>query len=414
MTRRMLFAACAAVALQASVYAQSPPSAPPAPLPPPPPALAPGSCVTYAPLVNADGLDEGCRGPRFWVDGEYLFAWVQGFRLPPLVTTSPVGTARTAAGILGLPTTSTVFGGNMVNNDLRSGARIDAGYWFTPERKLGVEGGFMIVESQATLFSASSAGTPILARPYFDVTTNSPQAVLVAFPGVSSGTIDSRVNSGNFYGANFDLVENFLDLGWMRLNSMIGYRFYRYDEGLRFRQNLTPTDPSFAAGTLIAAADDFTAQNEFHGGDLGFRTQFFWQRLSLGILTKFALGNVHNRVIINGSTTTTVPGAAPTTAPGGVLALGSNIGSFSQNTWTVLPELGVNLGWQIRKGVRLNLGYNLLFLNEIARAPSQVDFHINPGLFPPATGTGPASPAFTLNQSNIWIQSINAGLTFSF
>src|SRR5207244_9604018 len=111
---------------------------------------------------------------------------------------------------------------------------------------------------------------------------------------------------------------------------------------------LTPTDGSVTAGTVIASADDFTAQNEFHGGDLGFRTQFFWKKMSLGLLTKFALGNVHNKVVINGSQTTTVPGIAPTTAPGGVLALGSNIGSFSNNTWAVLPELGVNLGWQVR------------------------------------------------------------------
>ena len=43
------------------------------------------------------------------MDAEYLFAWVQGFRLPPLVTTSPAGTPRASAGILGLPTTGTVF-----------------------------------------------------------------------------------------------------------------------------------------------------------------------------------------------------------------------------------------------------------------------------------------------------------------
>ena len=70
-------------------------------------------------------------------------------------------------------------------------------------------------------------------------------------------------------------------------------------------------------------------------------------------------------------------------------------------------------GIPVRPNTRLTLGYTLLFLNDIARAPSQVDFNINPGNFPPPTGAGPANPAFSLNQSNIWIQSINVGMLVS-
>lgn len=370
--------------------------------------VTPPSCFTDdAPCAD--------RGGQFWVSGEYLFAWIQGYSLPPLVTTSPAGTAFASAGVLGLPTTTTALGGNVANNDVRSGIRLETGYWFSPDQRLGVEGGFMMIESQSTIFSATSPGSPILARPYFDVVSGTPQAVVVAFPGVSSGTIDVRVSSNNFYGANLALSENFLDIGWLQLNSLFGYRFYRYDEGLRIRQSLSPTSAAFVPGTVIASADDFNSQNEFHGGDLGFRARFFFRdTLSLGMLGKFGVGYIHNQVLIQGSQTTTVPGVAPVTLPGGVLALSSNIGSHSKNHWAVLPELGVNLGWHLSPNVRVSLGYTLLYLNNIARAPSQVDFNINPGLFPPATGTGPNQPHHTLHQSNVWIQSINLGMLVSF
>lgn len=408
MMKRMLTAACAALVFDAALVAQTPVETLKAPAALEAPAMPPAACA------GCDAPRER-RGDRFWVNGEYLFAWIQGYRLPPLVTTSPAGTAQASAGVIGLPTTSTLLGGNLANNDLRSGFRLETGFWFSPEQRLGIEGGATIIESQSTLFNATSTGEPILARPYFDVTTSSSQAVLVAFPGVSSGTIDVRSSSGNFYGANFAFTENFLDIGWLRLNSLIGYRFYRYDEGLRFRQALSPAGGAFVPGTVIASADDFTAQNEYHGGDLGFRAQFFfWETMSLGFMGKFGVGKVHNTVKISGSQTTSVPGAAPVTVPGGVLALSSNIGTFGQNRFAMLPELGVNLGWQVRPHLRLSLGYSLWFLNDIARAPSQIDFNINPNLFPPPIAGGPLQPAPTLTQSNIWIQSINFGAMVSF
>ena len=59
------------------------------------------------------------------------------------MTTSPAGTAQLNAGVLGGPTT-TLFGGDVVNDDIRSGFRVGAGYWFNAERTIGIEAGFLL------------------------------------------------------------------------------------------------------------------------------------------------------------------------------------------------------------------------------------------------------------------------------
>jgi len=55
-------------------------------------------------------------------------------------------------------------------------------------------------------------------------------------------------------------------------------------------------------------------------------------------------------------------------------------------------------------------------LNDVARAAKQLDFGINPNLFPggAANPTGPSRPAFNLNKQDLTIQSVSTGLEFSF
>ena len=52
---------------------------------------------------------------------------------------------------------------------------------------------------------------------------------------------------------------------------------------------------------------------------------------------------------------------------------------------------------------------------DVARASDQVDLNINPNLFPPAVaGATPASPAFHLRTTDMWVQSLNLGLEWRF
>src|SRR5262245_860546 len=70
--------------------------------------------------------DCSCHAFRF----EYLGWFTRARNVPPLVTTSPAGTVRTDAGVLGLPTTTTLYGNDPIGTNLRNGGRITYSHLF--------------------------------------------------------------------------------------------------------------------------------------------------------------------------------------------------------------------------------------------------------------------------------------------
>ena len=419
MPTRMTLTLCAALLLSGFAVAlgQEPLPAPePAPFPVAPEASeesiaslftnGPGTSPAPAPLHRWER--------RFWATGDYLFAWQGAVNLPPLVTTSPAGTPRASAGVLGAPGTSVLFEGP-AGTHVRSGLRFGAGYWLDGQQALGLEAGFMILEGQARGYS-NSVSDGILARPFIDSATGTHQAILIAFPGASNGSIDIRARTGNFYEAHLDLSEKSLDFGALKLYSLIGYRFYSYNEGLDITQSITTTTaPNFVPGTRITTSDRFSTRNDFNGLDLGLRPEFYWRNFSLELLTKFAFGGLWRTVAINGDQTVTVPNAGTAVQTGGAFALSSNIGTRRVHDWTVLPELGATLYWQVNSRCSLRAGYTALWLQDIAHASDQIDFTLNKNLFPGSVNSGGASrPTFINGNGNIWIHAVNLGLEYRY
>lgn len=423
MRKRFWCAVAAALMLAGGAHAQELPSQFTAPTPQPangdvgptapPPGPESGILVPIADWARTFASSD----VRMWANADYLFAFMRGTNLPALVTTSPAKTPISEAGVIG-DRTAILFGGDRVDEDLRAGFRIGTGIWFNKEQTLGIEAGFLMTSSEAAIFSANSNNGVILARPYVDANTNTSQAVVVAYPGSSSGSINIRANSGNLYGANLDLTENAYDIGWFRLYSMIGYQFYRYDEALRVQDTIVAQPGGkLVAGTQIDSNDDFSTRNEFHGLDLGFRSQFvLGDSLALELLTKVAIGQMHRDVGISGSQTSTVPGQQPFTLPGGVLALSSNSGATAQTDWRVVPQVGATLSWQVQSYLTLRAGYSFIYFNQIVRAGEQVDTSINPNLLPGANAAlgGANRPAFNITRTDMWMQSINLGLEFTY
>ena len=395
----------------------------PAPAAPAPVPLAPAFPGAGAPGPVPCGVD-GCGGDagggRVWVDAEYLLWWMRGAHLPPLVTTSPAGTAAAQAGVLGAPGTSVLFGGSSVNEDLRSGVRLGAGAWLDEAGTLGVEASFFALESKATRFLAASDGSTILARPFVDATTGLPASVLAAFPGTSSGTVAASETSDGLIGAGFLFRERFcLGSHDFRLDALVGYRYLRFGDRLDVTQGLTSTgaaNPNFVVpGTTLAVSDRFDSHNEFNGVDLGLEASYLRGPLSLRVLGKLAAGINHQTVSIGGNTAVTVPGADTANSVGGLLALPTNIGHHSRDEGALVPELGVKLGYQVTPNVRATVGYTYLYWSDVARAGDLVNTTINPGRIPPSTTTtGPQQPAFFFQKSNLWVQGIDLGLELRF
>lgn len=368
----------------------------------------PDNVISFAPAPE--------NSLRFWVNADYGWAWLKQRDLPPLVTTAAPGTAQAAAGVLGLETTSIAIGGQPINDErARSVGRMEAGCWFDRERTFGATAGFFFAESKESVFSVASDGTTILARPFIDINANANSSVLVAFPGISSGSVNVTASMGSFWGANVDLQENIATTSWLRVDSLIGYRFLQYAESLTIQQNLLATGGAFVAGTQIVSNDSFATRNNFHGCEFGFRTEVSYQRWSLDFLAKLAAGSIHREFTIDGSSQTTVPGNGTVTSVGGVYALSSNIASYSNYSWVVAPEAAFTVGYQVTSRFRFRFGYSFLFLQDIARPADQLDFRLNPNLFPPPVASpGVLLPTFNFLKSQMWIQSINAGVEFRY
>jgi hypothetical protein len=351
----------------------------------------------------------------FWASADFLVSWLRPVTLPPLVATSPVGTPQAAAGVLGGPT-NVLFGGT-AEGQVRAGFRLGLGYWFGATQTYGIEAGAMFISSQSTSFAGSSDSFPILAQPFVDVRTFTPTAFLVAFPGLSTGSVSVQASSGSFYEGHIDLAAKLIDDGGpLRMTALIGYRYVRYNESLTNQSTLTPAGAVFPAGTSFVTNDNFSTSNQFNGLDVGLRPQFVWQALSLDFLARVAVGNMQHNVDVSGSQVVTVPGLPTVVHSAGLFAQASNSGAHVSNDCVVLPEVGAGIGWRILPNLKLRAGYSVLFLNGVARAPDQVSTNLNPSRFAgsllPATGSN--QPFSSLTRTDVWIQSLNLGLEFTY
>src|SRR5262245_55088221 len=66
--------------------------------------------------------------PEGWARADLLLWHVNGSGIPALVTASPPGTPQTVAGVLGNPNTVTYFGNQHINNEIRPGFSLEAGW----------------------------------------------------------------------------------------------------------------------------------------------------------------------------------------------------------------------------------------------------------------------------------------------
>jgi len=187
----------------------------------------------------------------------------------------------------------------------------------------------------------------------------------------------------------------------------------RLDDGLGIREELTSTDIDNLGAFLVQ--DTFRTRNFFHGGEIGLRFETQRGRWSLDFLPKIAFGNTHETATIFGSTRTTeADGTRPTPGLGGLLALSSNIGSYTRDAFAVVPEVGVTLGCQITPRLRSTFGYTFIYWSRVARAGDQIDFKVNPTLLPnggPPEGDT-SHPAFAFHETSFWAQGLNFGLDY--
>jgi hypothetical protein len=355
---------------------------------------------------------------RAWWRVEYLIWWTEGMDLPPLVTTSPLGTPQNEAGRLGFADTTVRFGNQDINTGSTGGLRGRSGYWFTDDHRFGIESEFFRLRNQHDGFSAAGDGDPILARPYFNIVTGDEDAQLISYPGFAAG--DVRIKSKNklesyMFSGRFATVPA---PNWQtnpgeqtsRADWIIGYRRLKLEDNVHISDNVTLTGPPV---TDIATVEHFATKNKFDGVQLGFVYQRDFQRARLESRMRVALGNNKQTVNIGGTNTITV-GGLTTVTDGGLLAQATNSGNFTRNEFTMIPELGATLGIRITDRIHGTVGYTVLYYPNVVRAGDQIDTDVNPTLIGGGPLVGAPRPRFRFIDNDFWAHGLNLGAEVRF
>jgi hypothetical protein len=352
---------------------------------------------------------------RLEVRGEWLLWWGKENCVPPLVTTGPSTQTQTQAGVLGAPGTSILFGDSGLNGGVRNGERVTLDYWLTCDHSLGLEAQYFGLGDNTASFQADSNGYPVLARPFYNTQTGALDSQLIGFPGIQTGNVSVAATT-DFQGAEALLRQTWYRGCDARLDFLIGYRYLRLIDDLSIDESVTFINPQgvVPVNSTLALWDRFNTSNEFQGADLGIASDWRCDRWTLGFLLKVGLGNTRSRVSISGSTTATEPTQTPVTSPGGFLAQASNIGEYQRNQFAMVPELGINVGFDLTPRLRLVGGYSLIYWSNVARTGEQIDLNLAPTQFPPTQTTAGHFPEFRWAMTDYWAQGVNLGLDFRF
>jgi|GEM_PF-1081832 len=376
------------------------------------------------PLYTPAGLEalQRVTAPsKYYASAEFLLWWTRSAHLPPLLTTS----SPQFQGIPGLGDTRVLFGGNF-GNTLHAGGRFALGRWFGDDQIRGVEGRLFFLGRTDSTFAATSAEYPVLARPFFNINVPfGPFSEVIASPGrgVGAAVIDLH---NDVWGAEVNYRRNLWRSCCARLDALMGYRYFGMKERLGITESFISTGPNpvringipVISGTI---SDVFRAENHFHGGQIGLAWEHRWGLWTFDARATVAFGNVTQLGEIDGGQTLSLANGQTLRYAGGLLALpNANIGRYTHNQFAVLPEVGVNIGYQLTSHMRLFVGYNFLYLGNALRPERMIDTTIDiariPNFVVPGGGTTPVAglprPAPLFRTNDFFVQGISFGLEF--
>ena len=346
----------------------------------------------------------------FWVDAEYLLVSIDRYSIPSLVTSSPVGTPLSNAGVL---PNSTSLLDTEYGKASQSGFKFGVGGWLDRNQESGFEVNFFGLPSHSERHTFDSNQFPILARPVFDSTLDREAASLISYPNVLRGNL-SVIGSTDLQMVDALFRERWAKGPSSQVDVVFGYQYAGLHERLaidQFSQYLSGQGP-ILVGTTKQISDQFETRNQFHGGVFGLDYRERIGQSIFSIRPGLAFGMNETKVDIRGNTTNTVPGGGSANFAGGLLAQSTNIGSYSDRKMIVIPELTVRLQTQLCSNWQISVGYNLHYWSNAVRPGSQIDRMVSQ--YPPETPVGDRHPLFPFQKEGVLIHGLQTGLVFSF
>lgn len=375
--------------------------------------IGPTGCSTCGSSGCATCGDGCCADGCFYARAEYLFWWIRPERVPVLLTAGTGG----SNGALGAPGTITLIGQDTLAPEARSGGRFTVGYALG--QMCAIEANYFFLSSRttgATFGSDGSATSPVIARPFTDALTGLATAQSVNFPGVVAGGATVAADH-RLQGTELNAIWHPISVGETRFELLAGLRYMQMNEGLAISEQLAIMTPLLGNG-LFDLTDRFNTRNYFGGGNLGASVEWRHSALSVRLAGKVALGGTREVVTINGLNANSSSTGVTTFQPGGFLAQLSNSGRFERDQFSVVPEAGLTIGYQITGGLRATVAYSFVYWSDVLRPSEQIDTVLNATTLPlfgiGLPPGGPVRPATQLKDSDFWAQGISFGLEYRF
>jgi hypothetical protein len=362
--------------------------------------------------ANPVWTEVGCGrdADRLWVQAEYLLWWMTDNRIPVVVGALPAALATVNPADLPTGAITPLFSGDNLNFGSTSGIRFTVGGWIDEDQHIGLEGSSFVLDRRTINFTALGNGDPVVGPVFTDV-TNGRETIITPVEPLQARELAHVSVSERLWSAEANVRSRLAYFGRSPLEVFAGFRYLDLDDRLSI---FTSTD--FLGIGTSSQADIFQTRNRFYGGQIGASFDLNERRWSLTMQGKLALGGMSEAVDIRGSTVDVFNGAAPQAFVGGVLAQQGNIGHFTHSQFVAMPELTVNLGYQVTRLFRVFVGYNLLYISDAVR-PGQVIDVVNPRFIHDLIVTNPVNinrPVPQFESTDLWVQGLNFGLEFRY
>jgi hypothetical protein len=295
----------------------------------------------------------------------------------------------------------TVFGDD-IDGEVSGGFRLDYGKYVT--KNVGIGGRFWWMADNNDSYAAAGNGSDVsIGRPFYNIAVPSNDALLVALNGTFTGSIAAQ-SELKLWGAEAYSRIKLASHNANKIDLIGGYTHFEIEDSLGI-SSVTVTN---ATARTRRYADLFNTDNRFDGGQVGFEMVMNRGRWTARSLTKVHLGNMNQRVRIAGISSDQTPPAAVNVTSGGLLAMG-NQGDFERDTFAFAPEANFKLGYCLRNNITLTAGYSLIYFDNVALVGDIIDTSANGNLL--NSGQFGNRPAFEFDDSSLWIQGVDFGLT---
>ena len=380
------------------------------------------------------------KGPRIWAEVDYFGLSGSDGKGPgyPVLTTMPWGVlghrgGNFATGELDIPGVKVLYDPKAEDFGWSHGFEGALGGWLDDAREWGAElNGFLSPGSSAG-HAASTASLPAntyLGVPYYNVFTHDEDsaALGVTWSPPNAGTAGFSFSRGDFWGIGARGLKNLVRQERLSLDASFGFRNLNLSEkyqatysqlnaggaGVRLCGFLSG---SGAVPGYATAQDRVEARNHFYGADLGVRFSYHLDRFILDVDPRIALGAMDETLktsgscrVWNGATNATL-----FTANGGFFARPNVVGERSKMAFAVVPNVSVKVGVRITEHLQFKVGYEFLYISDVAYAGNQLDRRISlPRVVGGLTGVPASGVSKPFRTDDFMAHGVTAGFTIRF